>query len=131
VVNGGVNGDTSAGLLARLPSLLARHRPDLVILCIGGNDLLRRQSIEALRANLERAVDLSRQAGAEVLLMAVPVPFTQQDHPVYRRVAEAKGVALVSGVASRLQASDFQFDGVHPNGAGYARITDAVAEVLG
>ena len=74
VINAGVPGEVTAQGLARLPGLLERHRPALVILCHGGNDMLRRENAEAIYSNLEAMVDLVRAHGAEVLLVGVPQP---------------------------------------------------------
>src|SRR5262249_13416057 len=66
VVNASIAGDTSAGGLARLPRLLDAHDPELVVIELGGNDGLRGQSIQSLRANLTKMVELSKQRGAHV-----------------------------------------------------------------
>ena len=67
-------GDTSAQALARLPALLAEHQPALVIVSLGGNDFLRRLPEADTLANLRRTVTAARDAGAQVLLVAVPRP---------------------------------------------------------
>jgi acyl-CoA thioesterase-1 len=72
VINAGVSGELSAAGHERLPALLAEHRPDLVLLCHGGNDILRRNGSESMQANLRNMVHTARAAGAEVVLLAVP-----------------------------------------------------------
>ncbi len=74
IVNAGVPGDTSAQALERVGGLLLQHQPALVLLCIGGNDLLRRGDEAVLGDNLQRLCDASRASGAQLLLIAVPRP---------------------------------------------------------
>ncbi|HPK31451.1 MAG TPA: GDSL-type esterase/lipase family protein, partial [Ottowia sp.] len=67
VVNAGVPGDTSAQALARLPAMLAEHRPALVIVSIGGNDFLRRLPEADTRANVRAICEQTLKSGAQVL----------------------------------------------------------------
>jgi acyl-CoA thioesterase-1 len=125
VRNGGVSGETSAGLLRRLPALLKGGPYDTVLLCTGGNDWLRGVPAPELQANLERAIDLIRNAGAAPLLVAVPMlPLALADHPVYQQVAAKKNVPLAGGFGLVLGRQHFQPDGLHPNAAGYRQIVD-------
>lgn len=123
VINASISGDTSAGGLARLPALLAEHRPDVVIIELGGNDGLRGQSPMQLQQNLTAMVEKSQQAGAKVLLLGMKLPpnygvrYTTAFAQVFSDVAQDSGVALVpfflegvGGVAGMMQA-----DGIHPN----------------
>ena len=123
VVNASVSGDTSGGGLARLPALLKKRRPALVIIELGGNDGLRGIDSREMRDNLQRMVKLSKQAGARVLLLGVRLPanygpdFVKAFHQVYYDVSEAESVPLVpfflEGVA--LNPELMQSDGIHPN----------------
>ncbi len=123
VVNASVSGDTSAGGQARLPALLAEHKPDLVILELGGNDGLRGQPPAQLQQNLVGMVQQSKKAGAKVLLLGMKIPpnygerYTTAFAEVYPKVAQETNTPLVpfmlegvGGVASRTQD-----DGIHPN----------------
>ncbi|MFO1330690.1 MAG: GDSL-type esterase/lipase family protein [Rubrivivax sp.] len=128
VLNAGVPGDTSAQALERLPELLQQHAPALVLLSIGGNDLLRRLPEAQTRAHLQRAIELSRAAGAQALLIAVPRPsaaaaFTGSltDHPLYGEVAEALQAPLHrQGWSEVLADPALRSDPIHANAAGYA-----------
>lgn len=127
VVNAGVPGDTTASLLARTPPLLEEHRPALVLLGIGGNDLLRRMDEGAARANVLRICELVRGSGAQLLLIAVPRPtlaarFTGSltDHPMYGEVAEAQRIPLHRQGWSEVLGDDkLRSDAIHANAAGY------------
>lgn len=137
VVNGGVSGDTSAQALDRLPGLLAQHRPALVIVSIGGNDFLRRQSSATTRANVERICTEARASGAQVLLVAVPELSLMaavgklSDHALYEAVADALKIPLHSKGWSGVLAQDrLRSDPIHANAAGYAQFAQGLLETL-
>jgi acyl-CoA thioesterase I len=127
VVNAGVPGHVSAQALERLPALLEEHRPALVLLGIGGNDLLRRLDEAQAKANVRAICEAVRAAGAQVLLIAVPRPtlaarFTGalDDHPLYGEVAEALQIPLHRQGWSTVLADDaLRADAIHANAAGY------------
>jgi len=138
VVNASISGDTSAGGLARLPTLLAQHRPQLVIIELGGNDGLRGQPPAQLQQNLAAMIDRSRAAGAQVLLLGMQLPpnygqrYTRAFAEVYAKLAEDKQVPLVpfflegvGGVAGMIQA-----DGIHPTAVAQPRLLDNVWPLL-
>lgn len=138
VVNAGVPGDTAAQVLARLPALLAEHRPALVILGAGGNDFLRRLPEDEVEASLRRAVGLARDAGAQVVLVGVPRPTVAarlgaglEDHPLYERLASDMGVPLhVGGWARVLGDANLRSDAIHANAAGYRAFAAGLAARL-
>ena len=132
VVNASVSGDTSAGGLARLPTLLAEHRPQLVIVELGGNDGLRGQPPAQLQQNLAAIVQGARASGARVLLLGMQLPpnygarYNALFSQVYADVAGAAQVPLlgffldgVGGVPALMQG-----DGIHPNAAAQPRLLD-------
>jgi acyl-CoA thioesterase-1 len=134
VVNASISGDTSAGGQARLPALLAAHKPDLVILELGGNDGLRGQPPAQLQQNLASMIDSSRAAGARVLLLGMQIPpnygarYTTAFKEVYSNLAAEKKVALVpfmlegvGGVPEYTQA-----DGLHPAANAQGRLLENV-----
>ncbi|PRA58919.1 MULTISPECIES: arylesterase [Pseudomonas] len=122
VINASVSGDTSAGGQARLPALLAAHKPELVILELGGNDGLRGQPPTQLQQNLASMIDQSRESGAKVLLLGMQLPpnygprYTQAFAQVYDTLASEKKVPLVpfflEGVGGKPEL--MQADGIHP-----------------
>lgn len=132
VVNASVSGDTSAGGLARLPTLLAEHRPDLLIVELGGNDGLRGQPPAQLQQNLAAIIQGARESGARVLLLGMQLPpnygarYNALFSQVYADVAGAAQVPLlgffldgVGGVPALMQG-----DGIHPNAAAQPRLLD-------
>ena len=135
VVNASISGETSRGGRQRLPDLLERHAPAIVIVELGGNDGLRGQSVERLRDNLDAMVGAARTAGAEVLLAGVRLPpsygaaYTEAFAATFDAVAEVHdGVALVprilEGVAERREM--MQADGIHPERHAQPAILDNV-----
>ena len=138
VVNASIAGDTSAGGLARLPRLLEDHSPAVVVIEIGGNDGLRGQPVETLRANLAKMIELSQRRGARVLLAGIQIPpnygpaYTQALAAVYPELAKQYGTAfvgfLLDGVA--LHPELMQHDGIHPNAAGQKIVLENVWRVL-
>ncbi len=138
VVNASIAGDTSSGGLARLPRLLEQHSPAVVVIELGGNDGLRGQPVETLRANLAKMIELSQQRGARVLLAGMQIPpnygpaYTRSLTAVYPELAMRYGVKLVDflldGVA--LHPELMQHDGIHPNAAGQKIVLENVWRVL-
>lgn len=126
VVNASIAGDTSAGGLSRLPQLLERHAPMLVVIELGGNDGLRGLPIDTLRDNLASMIEMCRAHGAHVLLVGIRIPpnygqtYTQALADVYPELAKRFDVPLIdfllAGVA--LHPELMQADGIHPNAAG-------------
>jgi len=129
VVNAGVSGDTSAQGLARLGGLLAEHSPALVLIGLGGNDLLRRLPEDGLRANLKSIIQTTRASGAQAMLLAVPRPtlaaaFTGSlaDHPLYGQVAEESAAPLQrQGWSEVLSDAQLRSDSIHASALGYAQ----------
>lgn len=138
VINGGVSGDTSAQAAERLPALLTEHRPALVVVSIGGNDFLRRLPAGETEANVRRIVATTRQAQAQVLLVAVPQPSLSaaaglglSDHPLYARLAEEMKVPLHPDGWSRvLGDAALRSDQIHANAAGYRAFAEGLAATL-
>lgn len=137
VVNGGVSGDTSAQALDRLPGLLQKHNPALVIVSIGGNDFLRRQSSATTRTNVQRICADARASGAQVLLVAVPELSLMaavgklSDHALYQEVAEELKIPLHSKGWSGVLAQDrLRSDQIHANAAGYEQFAQGLVETL-
>lgn len=123
VVNASVSGETTDGGVARLDRALATHRPDIVILELGGNDGLRGLPVSRVEANLALLIQKSRAAGAEVLLLGVRVPtnygpqYGDSFREIYRELAERYRIGSAAFVNSplALNMSYFLPDGIHPN----------------
>ena len=138
VVNASISGDTSAGGQARLPALLAAHKPALVILELGGNDGLRGQPPTQLQQNLASMIDQSRESGAKVLLLGMQLPpnygprYTQAFAQVYDTLASEKKVPLVpfflEGIGGKPEL--MQADGIHPAAGAQGQMLENVWPTL-
>ncbi len=134
VVNASISGETSSGGLARLPRLLAEHRPRWLIVELGGNDGLRGYPPVALQRNLQQMVLLAAKEGTEVLLLGMRMPpnygraYTEAFAAVYPKVAEAEQVPLVPFFLEpvALLEGAMQTDGIHPSAAAQPALLDHV-----
>lgn len=121
VVNASASGETSRGGRERLPVLLERHSPDVVIIELGGNDGLRGLTLQHLKSNLEAMIRQSRKAGARPLLIGMRMPpnygprYTRRFAAVYTDLAEELDVALVPFLLEGVAGDDalMQPDGMH------------------
>jgi acyl-CoA thioesterase-1 len=138
VVNASISGETTAGGLARLPSLLETHHPALVLLELGANDGLRGLPLATVRANLAAMLEQIEAAGAHALLVGIELPvnygprYRDGLRTMYRDLATEFNVPLVpfllEGVA--LDPALMQEDGLHPTAAGQPRVLENVWPVL-
>jgi acyl-CoA thioesterase I len=132
VVRSGVPGEVTAQALERLPQTLEEHSPQLVVLCIGGNDFLRRLSLAEAETNVRAMVALARKRRIEVLLVGTPQPGLSVAAPAfYAAIAEEFNLPYEADViAEVLTDQRLKSDPIHPNAAGYRLIAERVAERL-
>jgi acyl-CoA thioesterase-1 len=130
IINASVSGETTSGGLKRLPDLLAKHRPSLVVVELGANDGLRGQPLTLLKSNITTIVNLSQTIGAEVLLLEMHVPvnygrrYSDKFNQTYHAVAKNEGIKVapffLENVATRAEL--IQTDGLHPTAEAQAII---------
>lgn len=132
VINAGIPGELSTAGKSRLSQMLNDTKPDLVILCHGGNDLLRKQSRQQLQANLQAMIDEIRDTGAEVVLIAVPAfGINLAPVPLYLEVAQANNVPVQPTILSELLIDNtLKADQVHPNALGYQQFAQSIHRLL-
>lgn len=132
VVNRGIPGEVSAEGLARLPAVLDEVQPSLLLLCHGGNDILRTLDMTTMRNNLQAMIDLASARGVQVVLMGVPKrSLLLREEPIYERLAEQNQLPLQRNVvADVLGDSDLRSDRVHPNARGYRVMAEELNELL-
>ncbi len=138
VINGSVSGETTTGGLSRLPAMLDSYQPDLVILELGGNDGLRGLPLKAIRDNLVAMVELSREAGAEVMLTGIQIPpnygprYTAPFYQQYADIAAELKLPLVPFLIDGIpqQPELMQNDGIHPRAEAQGMILENVWPVL-
>ena len=132
VVRAGVPGEVSAQALARLPGALDEHAPRLLLLCIGGNDFLRRLGNRQAAENVREMVKLATGRGIAVVLIGTPEFGLVPSPPAfYAEVAKAYRIPYESGVITEvLKDSSLKSDPIHPNARGYRVIAERVADQL-
>ncbi len=133
VINAGIPGETSSQGLKRLPSLLQKHHPKLVILCHGGNDIIRQESKKTLKENLLKMIQMSKKIGAQVLLVGVPdfhrLGLTTDG--LYKEVAKQENVLYEGEVLTEIENDPaLKSDRIHPNAKGYTLMAKAFAEIF-
>ncbi len=134
IVNASISGETTDGGVNRLPALLQKHKPDIVIVELGGNDGLRGFQINRIRDNLTALVQMSQSAGAEVLLVGMKIPpnyglrYTSEFHDSYAQTAKRFDTALLpfllEGVAT--DPGLMQEDRIHPNAKAQAQLLENI-----
>ena len=132
VINAGVSGEESAQGAERLPGLLDTYQPQLLILCHGGNDILRKKDEGQMEANLRRMIEMARAKNIEVVLLGVPRPgLFLSSAEVYRRIAESTGVVFIEDlIPDVLGDRGLKSDEVHPNSKGYRVMAENIYKVL-
>jgi acyl-CoA thioesterase-1 len=132
IINAGVPGEVTGEGLSRLPEVMEREKPALLLLCHGGNDLLRRLDPQQTTQNLQAMIRLSREKGADVILIAVPtMGLSLSAPPMYRAVAKSLSLPLEEkALPAVLSDPSLKSDYVHPNAAGYRRLAEALADLL-
>lgn len=132
VVNAGVAGEDTAAGLARLPSLLAKEEPDLVVLCHGGNDMLRHQDRDTTIRNLHAMLLLIKEARADAVLIGVPKPGLILKAPeFYQDIASRHRIPYEGGSIGKILSSPaLKSDHAHPNERGYRKLAEAIAGLI-
>ncbi len=138
VINASVSGETTSGGLTRLPAVLSQHKPDIVIIELGGNDGLRGQQLKIMQENLQTMISASQTAGAKIILAGMQIPtnygprYTKQFREIYPALSEKNKTALIpfllEGVATHRNL--IQQDGIHPTAEAQPLILKNVLPVL-
>ena len=132
IINAGVNGDTSADVLARSAAIIAQN-PDLVLLGVGGNDVLSRTEPLTTKANISATIATIKAANIPVVLIAEP-HFSSSalfgrasDNPIYKEIATSEEIPLYSKGWSQVLSDDsLKSDQIHANAAGYRHFAEGL-----
>ena len=133
VINGGMNAETSQDGLARLPKLLEDPSVKLMILCFGGNDIMQKKSLSALKENLRTMIKMAKSKGIDTLLISIPnfSLFGLTPLPLYKALSDEENIPLLSGLlADILSQPSLKNDQVHPNAKGYQMMADEIYKSL-
>ena len=133
VINAGVPGEVSAQGRERLPALLDRQRPDLLLLCHGGNDFLRRINGDITRKNIEAMIEAAAQRNIPVILIGVPELglFFLESAELYSEIADKYELVYEGEILPDVESDTaLKSDQIHPNAAGYQRIAEAIYRLM-
>jgi acyl-CoA thioesterase I len=133
VLNAGVPGEVSEKGVARLPALLDKHRPDVLLLCHGGNDFLQHKDESALIDNMRKMIQEAQKRNIAVVLIGVPeiAPIMINAAPLYYQIAKVNKIPYEGQSLARiLSSADMKSDHVHPNAAGYRRMAEDLQNLL-
>jgi lysophospholipase L1-like esterase len=132
VVRAGVPGEMTGGGLARLESVIDEHRPVLVIVCLGGNDMLRRVNDAEIVENLRAILKTLKERGIAAVLVGVPKPALITSAPeFYAGLAKEFAIPYEGKIVTDvLYKRDEKSDSIHPNARGYRRMAEAIADLL-
>ena len=134
VVNASISGETTDGGARRLPGLLDKHQPNIVIIELGGNDGLRGFQPPVIRDNLSTMITASQDAGARVLLVGMQIPpnygsrYTRLFADMYPELSDRYDTGLVPFFLDGIYNGDelMQDDGIHPTGEAQPQLLDNV-----
>ena len=132
VINAGIPGELSSAGLARTERVLDAVEPQLLILCHGGNDMLRKKDLGLARRNIEQMVAAARDRGVPALLLGVPRPgIWLSTADFYVALAAAVGAPIeADAIADILGDNGLKADAVHPNAAGYRQLAERIRDRL-
>ncbi len=132
VVRAGVPGEVTGQALRRLPQVIAEHQPRLMIVCLGGNDMLRKVNEAETRSNLRAIIGVIREHGIAVVLIGVPRPALLASAPeFYGELAKEFAIPYEGGIVKDvLYSAGMKSDAIHPNAQGYQRMAEAIAALL-
>ena len=132
VVNAGIPGEVTGDGLLRLPEVLEREKPSLLLLCHGGNDELRRLNQQQAANNIREMIRLAQKRNVAVMLIAVPAPGLSLSPPsMYREIARELSIPIEEEILSSiLSNSSLKSDYIHPNAEGYRHLAESIATLL-
>jgi acyl-CoA thioesterase-1 len=132
VVRAGVPGEVTEGGLARLQEVIDAHKPRLMIVCLGGNDMLRKVDEGQTQSNLRAIIKTIKAQGIAVVLVGVPRPaLLTSAPPFFEEIAKESGIPYEGKIVTDvLYQRDQKSDAIHPNAKGYRRMAEAIAALL-
>ena len=132
VVNKGIPGEVSKTGLGRLPKILKEIKPDLVILCHGGNDIIRKLGKKQLKENLNKMIEIVQNSGAELVLIGVPNFSLMLNVPeLYPELSPIYNIPIQLTILPKLERSlQLKSDQIHPNAKGYRLMAESIQTLL-
>jgi lysophospholipase L1-like esterase len=132
VINAGIPGEISEKALLRLPALINKYQPELIIICHGGNDILRNLDLNETSKNIQKMIDLAQINKVQVMLIGVPkFGFFLKPPAFYQALADKNHIPINNKILPEIMGSNlFKSDHVHPNARGYHLLAENIALTL-
>lgn len=132
VINAGVPGEISIKGLSRLQKLITQHHPDLIIICHGGNDILRKLDPVQTKSNIQQMINLAKLNNSQVVLIGVPeFSLFLEASPIYQALAEENMLPIENSILAEVLAKNtLKYDRIHPNTQGYQVVAKKIAALL-
>lgn len=138
LLNASISGETTQGALARLPALLKEHKPDWLLIELGGNDGLRGFAPTITRQNLASMIVLAKEQQTRVVLTQIQLPrnygarYLRQFEQIFPELAQANDLPLLPFFMDdiALRPELMMNDGIHPTPAAQPQIRDKVARFM-
>ncbi|WP_429211419.1 arylesterase [Aeromonas veronii] len=138
LLNASISGETTQGALARLPALLKEHKPDWLLIELGGNDGLRGFAPTITRQNLASMIALAKEQQTRVVLTQIQLPrnygarYLRQFEQIFPELAQANDLPLLPFFMDdiALRSELMMNDGIHPTPAAQPQIRDKVARFM-
>ncbi|MDR1007239.1 MAG: GDSL-type esterase/lipase family protein [Campylobacteraceae bacterium] len=133
IINAGISGEDSNKGLLRLASLLEKIKPRIVILCHGGNDILRKYDLKKTKENLSEMIALIKNKNADIIFVGVPNlnGFFISTDEIYNELADEYDLIYDSDtLAQIIKSPTLKSDQIHPNAAGYDLLAQNLAKLF-
>jgi len=132
VINAGVSGEESEPGLKRLVGVLEKYQPQLLILCHGGNDLLRKKDLNKMESNIRNMIQLAKDKNIPVVMLGVPKPgLFLSSFEVYKKIADSTDIVFMEDLIPEILADkSLKSDTVHPNKDGYQVMAESIYSTL-
>ena len=132
IINAGKPGEITSKGLSRLPHLIEQHQPQLIILCHGGNDILRKLNLDDTSNNIQQMIDIARQSNSQVILVGVPeFGLFLDTSPIYEKLAVENNIPIeTDALGDILGDNSLKSDHIHPNSRGYQILAEKIELLL-
>lgn len=133
VINAGINGEVTSQGLIRLPALLEKHKPQILIICHGGNDIVRRKSLLKAKANIRKMIEIARKKNIHVVLVGVPMleVISLSTAQIYHEIANEMSVPIDDNSLEHILGDNYlKIDQIHPNEEGYKILANSLANLI-